>query len=66
MIKTVFFFCNHQEGVLSLCLCDTNAEEDLHINDALVAENFAICPDINSPGPSSPNGQVHSPSNSPL
>lgn len=28
--------------VLSLCLCDTSGEEDLHINDILFKENFAV------------------------
>ena len=44
---------------MSLCLCDTNAEDDVHINDELVAENYAVfCPD-NTPAPLSPAGQVH-------
>lgn len=44
---------------MSLCLCDTNAQDDVHINDELVAENYAVfCPD-NSPAPLSPAGQVH-------
>ena len=47
---------------MSLCLCDTNATEDLHINDELVTEKYAICPEINSPpAASSPNGQVRLP-----
>lgn len=51
-------FVFQQEGTLSLCLCDTNAQDDVHINDELVAEDYAIfCPD-NSPAPLSPAGQV--------
>ena len=46
-----------QEGTLSLCLCDTNAEEDIHINDELVSNEYAICPEINSPETSAA-GQV--------
>ena len=30
-----------QEGVVSLCLCDTNGAEDVHINDTLVDEGYA-------------------------
>ncbi|XP_029197826.2 tudor domain-containing protein 5-like isoform X1 [Acropora millepora] len=52
--------CGVKEDVLSLCLCDTNANEDLHINDELVAEKYAICPEISSPAEaSSPTGQDH-------
>ena len=45
---------------MSLCLCDTNAEEDIHINDELVSNEYAICPEINSPETSAA-GQVHYP-----
>ena len=35
-----------QEQVLSVCLTDTNSSEDIHINDLLVHEGYAIfCPD---------------------
>ncbi|XP_078343727.1 tudor domain-containing protein 5-like isoform X2 [Oculina patagonica] len=55
----VAIVCGVKEGTLSLCLCDTNAQDDVHINDELVAENYAIfCPD-NSPVPLSPAGQNH-------
>lgn len=50
--------CGVKEGTLSLCLCDTNAEEDIHINDELVSNEYAICPEINSPETSAA-GQDH-------
>jgi len=53
------FFSAYQEGTLSLCLCDTNAQEDVHINDTLVAEEYAFCPKLDSPEAQSPNGQVY-------
>lgn len=31
-----------QEQVVSVCLCDTSGAEDLHINDLLVQERYAI------------------------
>ncbi|XP_068695369.1 tudor domain-containing protein 5-like isoform X2 [Montipora foliosa] len=49
--------CGVKEEVLSLCLCDTNESEDLHINDELVSEEYATCPEINSPETPSPDGQ---------
>ncbi len=30
-----------QDGDLTLCLCDTNGAEDIHINDVLVDEGYA-------------------------
>ena len=30
-----------QEGVVSVCLCDTSGRDDLHINDLLVEEGYA-------------------------
>ena len=30
-----------QGDVLSLCICDTNGKDDIHINDKLVNEGFA-------------------------
>lgn len=57
--QLVAIVCGVKEGTLSLCLCDTNAQDDVHINDELVAEDYAIfCPD-NSPAPLSPAGQNH-------
>ena len=53
------FFSAYQEGTLSLCLCDTNAQEDVHINDTLVAEEYAFCPKLDSAEAQSPNGQVY-------
>lgn len=45
---------------MSLCLCDTNAREDIHINDELVDGGYAIFPAGNAPVPSSAAGQVPS------
>ena len=32
----------NQEPVLSVCLCDTSGHDDLHINDLLVKEGYAV------------------------
>ena len=34
----ILFF---QSGVVSVCLCDMNGKEELHINDQLVTDGFA-------------------------
>ena len=31
-----------QEGVVSVCLCDTSGRDDLHINDLLVEEGYGV------------------------
>lgn len=31
-----------KDDVLSLCICDTNGADDLHINDLLVDEGLAV------------------------
>ena len=31
-----------QDGVISASLCDTNTDEDIHINDTLVSQGVAI------------------------
>ena len=54
-LETVLFL---QEGAMCLCLCDTNANEDLHINDELVKAEYADFVPDNSPKSSSPVGQV--------
>ena len=37
-----------QDQILSVCLTDTNSNEDIHINDLLVHEGYAqFCPDTN-------------------
>lgn len=43
---------------MCLCLCDTNAPEDLHINDELVKADYADFVPDKSPQSSSPDGQV--------
>ena len=32
----------NQEQVVSVCLCDTSGHDDLHINDLLVQEGYAV------------------------
>ena len=31
-----------QDGTVSVCLCDTSGKDDLHINDILVEEGYAV------------------------
>jgi len=31
-----------QDGLVSVCLTDTNGDDDIHLNDCLVKEGFAI------------------------
>lgn len=33
----------HQDGILTVCLCDTSGETDIHVNDILVSEGLAEC-----------------------
>ena len=43
-----FTVCMLQDQILSVCLTDTNSNEDIHINDLLVHEGYALfCPDTN-------------------
>ena len=31
-----------QDGTVSVCLCDTSGKDDVHINDILVEEGYAV------------------------
>lgn len=57
--QLVALFCGIKEGTMCLCLCDTNAPEDLHINDELVKADYADFVPDKSPQSSSPDGQNH-------
>ncbi|XP_028516021.1 uncharacterized protein LOC110242863 [Exaiptasia diaphana] len=45
--KALFgLLCGVKDGKISLCLSDTSSNEDIHINDLLVDEGYAVfCPD---------------------
>lgn len=57
--QLVALVCGIKEGTMCLCLCDTNAPEDLHINDELVKADYADFVPDKSPQSSSPDGQNH-------
>ncbi|XP_048587343.1 tudor domain-containing protein 5 isoform X2 [Nematostella vectensis] len=47
----VGLFCGVKDETVSVCLCDTSQTEDIHINDELVEEGFALFNPPLSPPP---------------